>query len=51
MEEKTHSKGKSGNVWIVTGVVGALASSLCCITPVAVILLGVAGIGGVDRLR
>jgi mercuric ion transport protein len=45
MEDKTPSKAKSADLWITTGVVGALASSLCCITPLAVILLGVAGLG------
>lgn len=45
MEEKNPSKGKSGNFWITTGMVGALVSSLCCITPLAVLFLGVAGLG------
>ncbi len=39
------SKSQSPQFWITTGIVGALASSLCCITPLAVILLGVAGMG------
>ena len=45
MEDKNLGKGKSANFWITTGIVGALASSLCCITPIAVIFLGVAGLG------
>ena len=38
-------KGKPPNFWITTGIIGALASSVCCITPLAVIFLGVAGLG------
>jgi len=45
MEDKKPSKGKSANFWITTGIIGTLASSLCCITPLAVIFLGVAGLG------
>lgn len=45
MEDENPSKGKSVNLWVTTGVVGALASSVCCITPLAVILLGVTGLG------
>ncbi len=45
MEDKKPSKGKSGNVWIMTGSIGALTFSVCCLTPLAVILLGVAGLG------
>ena len=45
MEEKIPWKGKTANGWITTGIIGAFASSLCCLTPLAVILLGVTGLG------
>jgi mercuric ion transport protein len=45
MKDESPSNGKTENVWIMTGIVGALVSSLCCLTPLAVILLGVAGFG------
>jgi len=45
MTDESPSKGQTENVWIMTGVVGALASSLCCITPLAVILLSVTRLG------
>ena len=45
MEVENPTKAKSGNVWVTTGIIGALASSLCCLTPLAIILLGVAGLG------
>lgn len=45
MPDKDPSKGKSANRWITTGIVGAMASALCCFTPLAVILLGMAGLG------
>ena len=45
MEEQCLPNVKTTNVWIATGIVGALVSSLCCFTPLAVIFLGVAGLG------
>ena len=45
MEDINLPKGKPPNFWITTGIIGALASSLCCFTPLAVIFLGVAGLG------
>jgi mercuric ion transport protein len=45
MEDKNPPQGKPPNFWITTGIIGALVSSLCCFTPLAVIFLGVAGLG------
>jgi mercuric ion transport protein len=45
MKNESPAKGQSNNVWILTGIVGTLVSSLCCLTPLAVILLGIAGLG------
>ena len=45
MEDENPTKAKSGNFWVTTGIIGALASSLCCLTPLAIILLGVVGLG------
>ncbi len=45
MEDENPTKAKSGNFWVTTGIIGALASSLCCLTPLAIILLGGAGLG------
>ncbi|MCZ6800039.1 MAG: mercury resistance system transport protein MerF [Nitrospirae bacterium] len=45
MEQENSSQGKAANFWMTTGIIGALASSLCCFTPLAVVFLGVAGLG------
>ncbi|WP_454062462.1 mercury resistance system transport protein MerF [Candidatus Nitrospira salsa] len=45
MMDKNLSKSKAANRWITTGIVGAITSFICCITPLAVILLGLAGLG------
>ena len=45
MPQNQTSSEKRAAVWMRTGVGGAVVSSLCCVTPVAVILLGVTGLG------
>ena len=45
MKQENSSQGKAAKFWMTTGIIGALASSLCCFTPLAVIFLGVAGLG------
>lgn len=45
LSDRAYSKRDPANMWMVSGITGALFSVLCCLTPLALLGLSAIGLG------